>query len=143
MSEFWASHIPGDTAIVRLFGRNPQNGQGFVIDKWVRGYEQEFIRKAAGMIGISEAAEIDHGSESKPLTDMRDVVITGKSKAVARLLVNGKYAGAAFLIGCEGHVMTTYDCIRNQEDADNTDFAFMPGYGLIHKVVEASSGKLV
>lgn len=38
LSEFWASHIPGDTAIVTLYVAGSGNGYGFVIDKWAHGY---------------------------------------------------------------------------------------------------------
>lgn len=44
LSAFWASHIPGDTAIVRLNSTNPQGGWGLKIDKWAYGYMRGVTR---------------------------------------------------------------------------------------------------
>ena len=38
LSNFWATHIPGDTAIVRLYSKNRGGGWGFVIDKSDRSH---------------------------------------------------------------------------------------------------------
>jgi hypothetical protein len=35
ISEFWATHIPGDTAVVRLYSANAKGGWGFEIDQSV------------------------------------------------------------------------------------------------------------
>lgn len=107
LSRFWSRHIPGDTARVRLFSRNPQGGWGFTIDRWARGYEASLIREAF------EAIEAP------------DRISPEMNTAVARLLINGTMLCSGFLVGSEGHIMTTQRCIGNQEDADNTDYEFM------------------
>jgi hypothetical protein len=43
ISEFWATHIPGDAAIVKLVSTSPSSGYGFTIDKWAHGFEQGYI----------------------------------------------------------------------------------------------------
>ena len=44
ISDFWATHIPNDTVIVRLHSKNKKSDYGFTIDKWVHGYERGYIQ---------------------------------------------------------------------------------------------------
>ncbi len=153
---FWATHIPGDTAVVRLVSKNKKNAHGFVIDKWVHGYERGYIEAAV------TAQEEDHLSRPKVVCSDDDKEWTkcyeatemyNKSKAVCRLLINGNIACTGWLLGSEGHVVTNEHCIENQSEADNTDFEFMAegsncttdcsSWLACPGTVEASSGTLV
>jgi hypothetical protein len=151
LNTFWASHIPGDTAIVRLYAKNPKSGWGFAIDKWVRGYEQDVLVDA--FIQMEGEAEIEAicGTDDKEWAPCYSgTTMYDKARAVCRLLINGNSACTGFLLGSEGHVMTNYHCIGGQSDADNTDYEFMAegatcttnctGWFACPGVVEASSG---
>ncbi|UCH95573.1 MAG: hypothetical protein JSV88_01665, partial [Candidatus Aminicenantes bacterium] len=128
ISIFWATHIPGDTAIVRLRSNNKRSGDGFVIDKWVRGYEEGYIR---ALMADEEEEQLSRfqaicNSDDKEWakcylgTDMYN-----ESRAVCRLLMNGSSACTGWLLGSEGHVMTNNHCIGSQSTASNTDYEFM------------------
>lgn len=126
ISEFWAAHIPGDSAIVRLYSQNSEEGWGFVIDKWSRGYEQEYIK------ALMEESDIPTDEEAICTLDDKEwakcyagTTMYEKSRAVCRLLINGTRTCTGWLLGSEGHVITNQHCIENQGDADNTDFEFM------------------
>jgi hypothetical protein len=128
LSEFWATHIPGDTAVVRLYSKNKNGGWGFVIDKWVRGYEKGYID--AVMAGLEEEAtagfEAICSSDDKEWAKCYEgTAMYDKARAVARLLINGSGACTGWLLGSEGHLMTNNHCIATQSDAGNTDYEFM------------------
>lgn len=128
ISEFWATHIPGDTAVVTLHSRNPKGGWGFEIDKWVRGYERHAIEQSLFMLENTGDANIESicGIDDKEWAKCYlGTTMYDKAKAVCRLLMNGSSACTGWLLGSEGHVMTNNHCIGSQSTADNTDFEFM------------------
>jgi V8-like Glu-specific endopeptidase len=156
LSTFWATHIPGDTAIVKLISRNSKNAHGIVIDKWVKGYARSFI--SAVMSNMEEDARstmqsICSGDDKEWAKCYDGTDIYNSSKAVCRLLINGNIACTGWLLGSEGHVVTNNHCIDTQSDADNTDYEFMAegsncstdcsGWGSCSGVVEANAGTLV
>jgi hypothetical protein len=156
ISEFWATHIPGDTAVAKLYSKSKKSGWGFVIDKWVRGYEPDFV---AALLGGLEA-ETDATIEAICSSDDKEwakcyqgTTMYTKARAVARLLINGSSACTGWLLGSEGHLMTNNHCIDSQSDASNTDYEFMAegatcstdcsGWFACPGTVEASSATLV
>jgi hypothetical protein len=144
LTEFWATHIPGDKAIVRLYCNNPEGGWGVQIDKWARGYERKHIPIDAENFKPGNTREMmAYDNEPVAMNEYPDTTVSEKSKALVRLLVNGKYEGAGFLVGSEGHIITSFDCIGSQDDADNTDYEFMSEYDVMNGIVETVSGKLV
>lgn len=158
ISEFWATHIPGDTAVVKLYSKSNKGAYGFVIDKWVRGYEKELLDSVLTDVDASE--NFDANIEAICSSDDKDwakchegTAMYDKSKAVCRLLINGSGACTGWLVGSEGHIMTNNHCIASQSDADNTDYEFMAEGGTCNTsctgwfacpgTVEATSGTLV
>ncbi|MCP5104079.1 MAG: hypothetical protein GY950_11905 [bacterium] len=154
ISQFWATHIPGDTAIVRLISKNLRNDFGFVIDKWVRGYERGLIDSLLSdmeELAITESICSSDDKEWAPCYD--GTTMYDKSRAVCRLLIGGSSACTGWLLGSEGHVMTNNHCVGSQTDASNTDYEFMAegatcatdcsGWFGCPGTVEASSGTLV
>ncbi len=150
ISEFWAAHIPGDIAIVRLYSRNPKGGWGFVIDKWARGYSLEEIKTIMGGDVIIQGV---CGDDNRKNAKCYSGTIYQKSKAVLALLTNGTRFCTGFLIGNEGHIMTNNHCIDSQTKADNTNYEFMAegttcatdcrSYGTCPGTIKASSGTLI
>jgi len=144
LNEFWAAHIPGEKAIARLYSNNPEGGWGVRIDKWARGYEMKLVPIDAENFKPGNTSEMmAYDNEPVAMNEYPDTTVSEKSKALVRLLVNGKYEGAGFLVGSEGHIITSFDCIGSQDDADNTDYEFMSEYDVMNGIVETVSGKLV
>jgi PKD repeat protein len=127
ISEFWATHIPGDTAIVRLYSKKKKGGWGFVIDKWARGYERGHIEAVLQEIE-DDVARIQAicGEDDKEWAKCYEgTEMYNKARAVCRLLINGTNACTGWLLGSQGHVMTNNHCIDTQDKASNTDYEFM------------------
>jgi PKD repeat protein len=154
LSSFWATHIPGDTAVVRLIGKNRKSGNGFVIDKYARGYDKDYVE--AVMSGLEEEAYLEaicSADDKEWAPCYQGTTMYEKSKAVCRLLINGTSACTGWLLGSQGHVMTNNHCIGSQSDAGNTDYEFMAegascatscsSWGSCPGTVVANSGTLV
>jgi len=152
LSNFWARHIPGETAIVTLYSNGSNGAWGFIIDKWARGYPSETINDQT--IEGSEFPEAICGSDDKVWAPCyTGTSVYQKSRAVARLLINGVSVCTGWLLGNEGHLLTNNHCINTQFDANNTDYEFMAegatcgtncsGWFSCPGTVEASSGILV
>ncbi len=156
LSSFWASHIPGDTAIVRLVAKNKKGGWGFVIDMWAHGYARGFISEVMTELENDDLANVRAlcSTDDKEWIKCYDgTAMYDESKALCRLLINGTTACTGWLLGSEGHVMTNQHCIEIQADASNTDFEFMAegatcatdcsSWGACPGTIAASSGTLV
>jgi hypothetical protein len=149
LSTFWASYIPGDTAVVILHSSGSQEPGGFAIDKVAYGKPQREINEL--LDGLDEAICGIDDKEWAPCYN--GTTIYEKSKAVARLLINGTSACTGWLIGSQNHLMTNNHCISTQATADNTDYEFMAegatcatdcsGWFDCPGIVEASSGTLI
>ncbi|MGD2086026.1 MAG: GEVED domain-containing protein [Candidatus Aminicenantes bacterium] len=153
ISDFWATHIPNDTVIVRLHSKNKKSDYGFTIDKWVHGYERGYIQ---ALMAAEEDAYIEAicSSDDKEWAKCYEgTEMYNKARAVCRLLIGGSSACTGWLLGSEGHVMTNNHCISTQSSASNTDFEFMAegatcstscaSWGACPGTVEASSGTLI
>lgn len=141
IENFWATHIPGEKAVVRLYGKSAGGGWGFEVDQWVRGYEREVIDALMSEFDRDEELPAGEevirpdaisGPESICSTDDKEwakcylgTEMYNKSMAVCRILINGSSACTAWLLGSEGHVVTNNHCVGSQSAADNTDFEFM------------------
>ncbi|NIO81048.1 MAG: hypothetical protein GTN53_10600, partial [Candidatus Aminicenantes bacterium] len=154
LSEFWATHIPGDTAILRLYSHSRKGGWGFEIDQWVRGFEPAYID--AVLSGLEEDAQLEaicNNDDKEWAKCYEGTTMYDKARAVCRLLMNGSSACTGWLLGSEGHVMTNNHCIGSQSTADNTDYEFMAegatcttnctGWLACPGIVEATSGTLI
>jgi PKD repeat protein len=154
ISQFWATHIPGDIAIVRLIGKNNKSSYGFVIDKYARGYEKQYVE--AVMAGLEEEAYLEaicSADDKEWAKCYEGTAMYNKSKAVCRLLINGTSACTGWLLGSEGHVMTNNHCISSTSDAQNTDYEFMAegadcttscaSWGACPGIVEANTATLI
>jgi PKD repeat protein len=156
ISSFWATHIPGDTAVVRLVSNNKKGGFGFVVDKWARGLDKNYIE--AVMAGLDEEAEANFESicsvdDKEWAKCYEGTEMYNKARAVCRLLIGGTSACTGWLLGSEGHIVTNNHCISTQTDAGNTDYEFMAegatcgtscaSWGACPGIVEASAGTLI
>jgi PKD repeat protein len=156
LSKFWATHIPGDTAIVALYSKGKEKGFGFVIDRWVHGYSRDYLDRLMNSLEedeLNNAKAVCSSDDKEWAKCYEGTTMYNESKAVCRLLINGSSACTGWLLGSEGHVMTNNHCIDTQSDASNTDFEFMAegatcgtscaSWGACPGTVGASSGTLI
>ncbi|MBO1347430.1 MAG: trypsin-like peptidase domain-containing protein [Hormoscilla sp. GUM202] len=154
LPEFWATHLPGDTALVRYYNYSGLfEGYGFLIDEWAHGFPKENFNELFHQEdqGDLEAICGENNKEWAPCYKGDEMY--EKARAVARLLINGNYACTGWLIGSQGNLMTNNHCIKSQSDADNTDYQFMAegatcstscnSWFACPGKVEATSGKLI
>lgn len=125
ISNFWATHIPGDTAVVRLIGNNTNSAFGFVVDKWARGYSRGDIESTLRALEDDQFEAICGTDDKKWAKCYLDSYMYDRARAVCRLLIGGTTACTGWLLGSEGHVMTNHHCIETESDANNTDYEFM------------------
>ena len=155
ISEFWATHIPGDTAIVRLISsHNKRNSYGFIIDKWARGYARGYIEAVLEDLEADAIIEAICSADNKEWAKCYEgTTIYNKARAVCRLLIGGTSACTGWLLGSEGHIITNNHCISTQSGASDTDYEFMAegatcatscaSWGACPGTVAASSGTLI
>ena len=122
ISDFWANPVYGETAIVRLYSKNPNTAYGFEIDEVGYGFSED---KLAEIYATMARDETVCGSN-----DMDEAIchsgtaMYSNARAVCRLLLNGSGLCTGWLVGSEGHVMTNNHCIGNSSTANNTTFLF-------------------
>lgn len=133
---FYATHIKGDTAILELHTTGLASAWGVEISHYGRGYSDNEIRGywALGLgkemnlpeppAMIQSICTADDSIEAKCYQSSEPEVYD-KSRAVARLLLNGRSHCTGWLVGCEGHVMTNEHCVSSQSQANNIDIEFM------------------
>ncbi len=118
--EFWSIPIHGEKAIIEIHSTNKVGSFGYTIDKIARGYTQKEmeLETEAAICGEddSENAVCYINSEPEPYY---------RSRAVARLLINGVGACTGWLIGSDGHIMTNNHCVGSQNSASNVTVEFM------------------
>lgn len=116
---FWGIHIPGDTAIVELWTSVPVRADAVVIDQFASGFGD------GGGDGDTEALCGTDDSQWAPCYQTTEPSVYNKSRAVARLVINGTNACTGWLVGNSGHLMTNEHCIGSVSDAFNTNYEFM------------------
>lgn len=120
---FWGIHIAGDTAILELHTLAGGGGDGgYVVDRYARGFTQKEIDKDGA--GISAVCGTDDSVEASCLQGAEPAIYE-KSRAVARILVQGSILCTGWLVGNAGHVMTNNHCIPSAAEAADTDFEMM------------------
>lgn len=115
---FWARHIKGDTAVIEWITDGPVADHGFSIDEY-----------AAGNVDLGEPA-IDAicGTDDKRNAVCYQTTYPteyDKSRAVARLLIQGSSLCTGWLASSSDHLITNEHCITSSSDALNTDYEFM------------------
>lgn len=129
MGAFWAAHIMGDVAVVELFSSGPgPHGWGVSIDQYAAGF---------GDLGGDPSTEsVCSGDDRQNAIcyATAEPLAYEKSRAVARLLIEGTFLCTGWLVGDEGHLMTSDHCfdaidLPSYPDkaaaAANTDYEFM------------------
>lgn len=128
---FFATHIKGDTAILELWTTSTDGNYGYKINYYGMGYSQTTIAgfwadgyghgmnlPPPGICIVDDTREASCYRQTEPMVYKR-------SRALARLLVNGKILCTAWLVGKQGHLLTNQHCIPSQAVLDTVDFEFM------------------
>lgn len=113
---FWGIHIPGSTALLELWADGPVREGAVVVDRFARGIAT-FVP--------NEAICGDDDSQWARCLETTEPTVYEKSRAVARLLINGVGACTGWLVGDTGHLLTNWHCLGTPADAINADYEFM------------------
>ncbi|RHY13070.1 hypothetical protein DYB25_009778 [Aphanomyces astaci] len=126
-TNFYAEFIDGDSAFITytpprsslidsLLANDAPNA--FLIDKFAHGFPK------ADLDSQVEAICGKDDSQSAVCLKTSDAPKYQKAQAVARLRINGRSLCTGWLFGSEGHLITNNHCIRNANDASNTQYEF-------------------
>ncbi|GAX12139.1 hypothetical protein FisN_1Hu064 [Fistulifera solaris] len=113
---FWSQHVKGDTIILNTLkmSHNFDKSSLFVVDEYAAGFES-----------LSETICGTDNKENAACYQSSFPTEYNKSRAVARLLINGSNLCTGFLVSGSNHLLTNYHCIKTAADALNTDYEFM------------------
>ncbi|MET0493442.1 MAG: serine protease [Actinoplanes sp.] len=113
----WAMSITGDTAVVEVHGSSSQ----VKIDKIARGFSRP---AQSGLTGREES--LCGGDQSKDAVCYRsaDPVAYTRSKAIARLLINGTELCTGWRVGAGNRMLTNHHCFSTSADAYETEVWF-------------------
>ena len=115
---FWGIHIRGEAAILELHSSVALPKGAVEIDAFARGFGESSVP-------IARSVCKEDNSEWAPCFRESEPEIYDRSRAVARLLINGTRACTGWLIGTKGHLITNWHCVPSRSAAANTDFEFM------------------
>jgi lysyl endopeptidase len=124
----WAMSITGDTAVLELHrGGGRAVGAllgrlGVNVDQVARG----FARGTAGPAAPGREESVCGGDQSRDAVCYRsaDPVAYTRSKAIARLLINGTELCTGWRIGTKNRMLTNNHCFDNSADAYDTEVWF-------------------
>ncbi|MDP9798163.1 hypothetical protein J2S43_006675 [Catenuloplanes nepalensis] len=143
--ERWAMSVSGDTAVVELHtgGTDPLGLKatladlGVGIDRVARGYTRPERVEAAhelekagepapGPAGPGREESVCGGDEKSDAVCYRatNPMAYTRSKAVARLLINGTELCTAWRVGAQNRLVTNNHCFATSKDAYNTEVWF-------------------
>lgn len=114
---FWSVPVYGEEIIIEIHSKSPKSDYGYTIDKFARGYTE-------AEMGFESICGNDDSLEAKCYQSSEPNVYN-RSKAVARLLINGTNACTGWLVGDQGHIMTNNHCVGSSSDANNVTVEFM------------------
>jgi lysyl endopeptidase len=132
----WAMSITGDTAVLQLHrgigpGSDLLDHSGVTVDRIARGFtrlEQEKSapepQPAAGRTGREESICGGDQSADAICYKSSDPVPYTRSKAIARLLINGTELCTGWRVGAKNRMLTNNHCFATSADAYQTEVWF-------------------
>src|SRR4051794_5438575 len=139
----WAMSVDGDTAVVTMHTKGLDPGglrgrlaeMGVSVDRYARGYtkaerdaKEVAARKAkadeARRSGTEESVCGHDDKQDATCYKSSDPVPYTRSKAVARLLINGVELCSAWRVGPNNRMFTNHHCFTDSYDARNTEVWF-------------------
>ncbi|GAB1694782.1 trypsin-like serine peptidase [Krasilnikovia sp. M28-CT-15] len=127
----WAMSITGDAAVVRLHRGGRSTRPGVTVDVFARGYsaaEQRQVPEARltapGTTGREESiCGSDDSTEAACYRSAKPVVYA-RSRAVARLLINGTQLCTGWRVGTQNRMLTNNHCFTSSREAYRTEVWF-------------------
>ncbi|RZU50548.1 trypsin-like peptidase [Krasilnikovia cinnamomea] len=127
----WAMSITGDTAVVRLHRGGRWARPGVTVDVVARGFRAAEQRRVAqpqltapGTTGREESVcGSDDSTEAACYRSAQPVVYT-RSRAVARLLINGTQLCTGWRVGAHNRMLTNNHCFTSSREAYRTEVWF-------------------
>jgi len=118
LGSFWAQHIKGDTAILEHVRGAEASNRGFKIDRIASGFVSLSMDPQEAICGLDDKENAVCYQGSHPTEYDR-------SRAVARLLIQGSSLCTGWLASADNHFVTNEHCISSATAAANTDYEFM------------------
>jgi lysyl endopeptidase len=134
--DLWGMSVDGDTAVVTLHGVSAtvdQVAHGFTATERARQHDADMSARDRAIKAMQTAEGQDARTESVCGGDdsqdavcykTADPVAYAKSKAVARLLINGTELCSAWRVGRHNRMLTDNHCFTSTADAKNTEVWF-------------------
>lgn len=120
---FWAVSMPGSRALIRL---NDKSGQAsYEVDQLAVGLD------TATVVNLNQSGFVpqeicgDDDSKESRCYDATHHVAYQKARAVARLLIHGRFACTGWLVGPDGYLFTNEHCVKDATDAAAMQVEFM------------------
>ncbi|MBL7254544.1 trypsin-like peptidase domain-containing protein [Actinoplanes sp. LDG1-01] len=138
-SDRWAMSVTGDTAVVEVHrGASDQlglgtltGGHGVDVDRVARGFSRteqarvpEKLLNPPGRTGREESVCGSDTSADAVCYKSSDPVAYTKSKAIARLLINGTELCTGWRVGPQNRMLTNNHCFTSSAEAYNTEVWF-------------------
>ncbi|HET6211404.1 MAG TPA: serine protease, partial [Micromonosporaceae bacterium] len=126
----WAMSVAGDTAVVALHSQRALGllgGLGATVDRVARGFTaRERTARSPGSFGGRREESVCGSDEAVDAVCYRssDPTAYHRSKAVARLLINGVELCTAWRVGPHNRMLTNHHCFTDTESARNTEVWF-------------------
>jgi lysyl endopeptidase len=130
----WAMSITGDTAVVEVHRRAESlsgvlAGLGVDIDRVARGNARDSGGTGAGGPGPAGPGREESVCGTDTSTDAvcyesNDPLAYTKSKAIARLLINGTELCTGWRVGAKNRMITNNHCLTNSDEAYDTEVWF-------------------
>jgi hypothetical protein len=116
-SAFWARHVKGDTLVLELVSTAAAAGvqrSAFKVEEY-----------AAGFPGVGGGTEAICGADDKEnVACYTGTTQHDRARAVARLLIQGRYLCTGWLVSSDSLLLTNEHCISSSREALNTDYEF-------------------
>ncbi|TDO39930.1 trypsin-like peptidase [Paractinoplanes brasiliensis] len=138
-SDRWAMSVTGDTAVLEVHRGAPDllglgrlaGGLGVDVDRVARGYSRteqgrqpERQLTAPGRTGREESVCGSDTSADAVCYRSSDPVAYTKSKAIARLLINGTELCTGWRVGTQNRMLTNNHCFTSSSEAYDTEVWF-------------------
>jgi hypothetical protein len=118
-STFWSRHVKGNTLILELVSTTLASSaprSAFRVEEYAAG----FVPLGGGVeavCGTDDKKNVKCYQETHPTE-------YGRARAVARLLIQGRYLCTGWLVSSDSLLLTNEHCINSSREALNTDYEF-------------------
>lgn len=121
MTDVWLPQTPGQRVVISCTASTPAAQCEGTIDRLARGFTASSLRTAnAPPLGLQQVCGTCGLKEARCFPPQWQA----RARAVARIYVNGTLPCTGFLIGSDGHLLTSRHCINSSDAARRAIFEF-------------------